>query len=528
MAKDNTISLDKNDPLINAEEEPKSSEEGSTYPLENHPTSQALMDMQDAGLTPEEAIEASKAETFGSNKNKQTKETNEASPTETLVRIAKFRWFVLLVLALASTATWAVEAQYMGRPYSILAWGLLGLTIILSLVTTKFLRLPTRAGLAALGWSASFFISALYGPPADIFHIPASLPWAGMLVLVSLWVAVAIWRKLGRYKIVDIILSIFLVYALLSPVWSLVDSYMMGQALALNFNVLSASPDMITSHLPWFLWPMSVMIAVILPLAALLALGDQISALRHKGKRHGGNLFLALAFILLIPYGFLSFNQAVTENPQWTNAIRSYFPEASSFVAALPPTDGTEVVGESVRAMRLIPTTPTTPGVTATETIIIVTDPKVAEPTGIETPAKPVKAMRLIPATPIEPAMNGSEAKIIIPEADLAVAPPEGVLATPLIPANPQGKTASPILGATAEDRLVATALELAEVKKQLEELEKKLESLTNSLTPPPTAEKKVRSTPAPNSKGAKAAPAPNKEVKAEPASRAEKKPYTF
>ena len=511
MPKDNDISLDKNDPLLNPEEELESfKEDGSAYAYEKNPTSQAILDMQEAGLTPGEAVGVSKPGAMEANKSKALKDTNDHSSAETLVRIAKFRWFVLLVLSLASTAAWAVEAQLMGRPYNILAWGLLGLTILLSLVTTKFLRLPTRAGLAALGWSASFFISALYGPPADIFHIPAALPWGGVLVLIILWVAVAIWRKLGRYKVVDLILSVFLVYATLCPLWSIVDSYMMGQALALNFDVLTASPTMITSNLPWFMWPMTVMIAVILPLAALLAMGDQISALKHKGKRHGGNLFLSLAFILLIPYGFLSFNQAVTENPQWASMLRSNFPGAAAFVAALPTAEPKNQEELVIRAVELTPAMPTGPG-TITESETITTETTIAKPEGSKTPEKPILAKRLIPAKPAEPEVSKTPekpilAKRLIPakpaEPETTAAQPSGTPAKLLAPTptqdqdKDQDKTPSTPLDASAEGRLAATELELANVKKQLEQLEKQLEALTSSLAQPLAPKKNTKVAP--------------------------------
>ncbi|MDR1044258.1 MAG: hypothetical protein LBP33_03955 [Candidatus Adiutrix sp.] len=303
------------------------------------PVSQALLDIREAGLTPEEAAEASKA-LAEENQRKEAapKAARPASKNhssgregaEKLVLIARFRWTLLLVLSLASVLTWAGEAAYAHRPYQWYAWGWLALTLLITLPTGRFLRLPTRGGLAAWCWAATFFLEALYGPEEMIFRgIPAALPWAGLLVLILFWLGVAIWRKLGRYKVVDILLSVLVVYALLGPVLALTGSVTVGGALNLKFAALSGSPDLLSRNLPWFLWPMSVMVGLMLPLAALFSLGDQLSALKRKGGRHGGNFFLALAFLTLIPYGFLSFDRAVGENPEWARAIRSIWPEAA-------------------------------------------------------------------------------------------------------------------------------------------------------------------------------------------------------
>ena len=323
--------------LVEVEEETAMSEIADTPP-----ESQVMQDIKEAGFTPEEAIAAAKAAQIETTKK-------DKLPAEKLVAIAKFRWILLFVLSLASVTAWAVEAEMSGRPYNWLAWGFLAATVVLTILTVKFLRLPTRGGLAALCWSGTFLISALYGPQETIFgHVPAALSWSGLLTLIMLWTAVAIWRKVGRYKVVDLILAAILIYAALSPLWSLVDNIVAGYALSLHFSTLNASPAFITNSLPWVIWPMTICLIVILPLAALFALWDQFSALRRRGGRHGGNFFLALAFLGLIPYGFLAFDQAVKENMDIVRVLRSVYPAAAPWaregmtvtpaVAAAPPT----------------------------------------------------------------------------------------------------------------------------------------------------------------------------------------------
>ncbi|MDR2945549.1 MAG: hypothetical protein LBV79_02220 [Candidatus Adiutrix sp.] len=284
--------------------------------------SQAVLDIQEAGLTPEEAVAASKSRADAGKKSKRP---------EKLAAVAGFRWLVLLILSLAGVAVWAADSQFFSlRPYAMTAWGVLGLSLLVGLLSYKLLRLPTRAGLAALAWSASFFIDALYGPSQTILNgaagvggVPAVLPWAGLLALIFIWVLVAIWRKLGRYKAIDVILGIVLLYAAVGSLWGILGAFAGGGATGLTFAALTTSPLIITESLPWALWPMTVMLFFILPLAALLALGDQLSAFKRKGRRHGGNFFLALAFILLLPYGFLTYDRATTEVPALGTAANS-------------------------------------------------------------------------------------------------------------------------------------------------------------------------------------------------------------
>ncbi len=431
------------------------------------PPSQVELDIKEAGLTPEEALRASQA-LAAENERK----AGGRSGTENLAVAARFRWLFLLILSLAATLTWAIETQYSGRPYHWTAWGLFLAAVILTLPTAKFLRLPTRAGLAALGWSAAFFISALYGPQDTIFNgIPAALPWAGLLTLIVLFAAVAIWRKVGRYKVIDLALALILIYAALSPLWSLIDNLSAGGALALKFEILSASPVRITSHLPWYLWPMTVMVLGILPLAALFSLWDQFSALRRKGARHGGNFFLALAFLGLMPYGFLCFDQAVSAQPGWAQALRAILPSASDYareggVEWSAPDGGAPIPSELAEPL----TTP--PEESPAETVAT------AEP---ETAAAPDEATEAAPAPTTEPAVPaGTSAP---PPPPMAVEPevPSITRAVPAPPASPESAGRQDL-----DARLRIAEQELSAALERIKALERKLDQLTAAPVPPP------------------------------------------
>lgn len=433
------------------------------------PKSQAVIDIQEAGMTPEEAAAASQA--LADKEEKKARKRGGRDGAEKLVTIARFRWILLLVLSLASVTAWAVDAQYSNTPYNWPAWGFWAFTLILTLATGKFLRLPTRSGLAALCWAATYFVGALFGPQENIFReIPAALPWAGVLTLIALWVLVAIWRKLGRYKIIDILLGLVVLYALFCPAWALIDNITAGLALNLKFSVLSASPDFLTRHLPWFLWPMTIIILGVLPLAALFAFWDQISALRRKGARHGGNFFLALAFLLLIPYGFLSFDQAVAECPEWAAFLRdNVYPEAKAYARegrSAPPavleTPRPESAGESRPISRPEPPAETIPA------------PPASSDTGLPKPP-PLQNLQSAPVSPAPSAPAETVQPEIQPESQIEVPAPAPVPAE-VSPAPPATEPAGPDPRVQdLEERLKNTEMKLEEALTRINELEERL-----------------------------------------------------
>lgn len=477
-------------------------------PPQPAPKSQALMDIQEAGLTPGEAVRASEElaaqSTEGqavNQKGKAAKKTaTEPAPeaagqgksaarsgAENLAVVARFRWIFLLVLALISVTAWAAEAFLSDRLYRLEAGGWLVLTLLFSLGTINFLRLPTRSGLAALFWGGSYAISALYGPPETLFdNIPAALGWAGLLTLIVLWMGVAIWRKLGRYRVIDLLLTLVLIYAALAPVGALITSISSGAALSLTLADLGASPAFMTAHLPGLLWPMSVLVAVILPLCALFSLWDQFSAIRRRGGRHGGNLFLALAFVLLLPYAFLSFDQAVSEHPQLAKGLRSIWPAATQYARE-----------NKAPAPVMVPASPVTPPPAPAEVSEAVTspEPNVSLPPSVQPVLTP-------PATPVQPAPSPPAAQTPA-EADSAAAessPPLPVW-PPLSPTTPVYPTqvASPALP-DLDKRIQSTDERLDQALTRIEELESEIKLLKQfragaeapAPSAPPAVEKKL------------------------------------
>ena len=455
-------------------ESPAEPETPVAVPAEPAPASEAVRDIKNAGLTPEEAVAASKAIAAEAEDKKARAEARKSDSSgrrgaETLVAVARFRWTLLLVLSLVSVAAWAGESEYSARPYHWVAWGLLVISLILTLPTAKFLRLPTRGGLAALCWSATFFISALSGPSEVTFRtVPMALPWAGLLTMVMIWVGVAIWRKLGRYKVIDIVLSVILIYAATSPLWCLVDNITGAQALNINFQTLSTCPELLTSRFPWYFWPMTVTVAIILPLAAIFALWDQFSAFRRRGGRHGGNFFLALAFALLIPYAFLTYAKAVEVHPQWAENIRGFIPGLTKMVSYGEGESEKYTLENRSAASEL--TQPAEPAAPAPE------PPPTAAPAPTEPAPAPTEPAPLLTAPP------ATEPAAPVPTEEPAPSPS---LSAPSAPALPPAVVPAPAEPTptledklrTAEDQLKAAQARIEELEGQLRELQPAPES---------------------------------------------------
>lgn len=425
------------------------------------PKSQVLQDIDEAGMSLEEALSSSRE---SAEKESLQKVDDKRSKAERLVTVARFRWYVLLFLAALSVLAWAVEAQLSERVYNWQAWAILVITVLVGFLPYKFLRIPTRAGLASICWGATYVVSAIYGPASTMYHkLPAALIWSGLLSLIMLWVGVAIWRKIGRYRVIDIILSLILIYAALSPIWALVDNIMAGAALNLSFEVLAASPKFITSHLPWYLWPMSITVAVILPLAALFSLWDQCSALKRRGARHGGNIFLALAFLSLIPYGFLSFSQAVEAKPLWAQQLRSVMAAGENYGSH------TIVTSDNKTEPAVPEAAETKPEAISPETEALIEEQILAE-THKETPAADLPAEQSAQEAEAQPqtpaALSGQE------EERAASSPEEQI--------------------PTVEDRLKATETRLNQALERIEDLENQLKSLKDADQPTSETQQKA------------------------------------
>jgi len=289
------------------------------------PASQALLDLEASGLTPEDLSAAARAAA------EAEKKIRSAPPTADL---PGFRWLVLLLLSAAGGLALAWSAK---EPPNFPLWGLAGLILLLLLMSALppsrlWPRLPTRGGLAAALFAIAIFIRTLMGPPEAFFSCPAALAWAGLLTLALLWTAVAVLRKLWSCRPLAVLAGLVLLHAALGPIPALVKHFS-PYGPDLTWATLNASPVFLTGPLPWFLWPMTFTLGLALPLAALLALGDQFSSLRRPGARHGGNFFLALAWLGLMPSGLLLFPPALDNYPDLAQKIRETAPIPAAMLA---------------------------------------------------------------------------------------------------------------------------------------------------------------------------------------------------
>ena len=296
------------------------------------PASQALLDLKASGLTREDMDAAARA---------SAEEAKKKTRPDPPIALPRFRWLILLILSAAGSLALAWSGEESLENFRL--GGLAGIILLLLLMSALpkarlFPRLPTRGGLAAALFSAAIFIQTLRGQPEAFFQIcPTTLVWAGLLTLTLIWTAAAATRKLGRRLLIALAV-LFLVYAALGPVMALI-SHFSPDGPKLTWETLNASPAFLTKSLPWPLWPMALTLGLALPLAALLALGDQWSALRRAGARHGGNFFLALAWLGLMFSGLLLFTPAAAAYPDLVKKIRDLAPilaGAETTPAAVP------------------------------------------------------------------------------------------------------------------------------------------------------------------------------------------------
>jgi len=318
------------------------------------PPSQTLLDLEASGLTPEDMAEAARSAAAEAEK----KSHPDPLPSAALPR---FHWLVLLLLSAAGGLTLAWSSQ--DGQENIRLWGLAGLILLLLLIsalpaTRLCPRLPTRGGLAAALLSLAIFIQTLKGQPETFFQdCPASLVWAGLLTISLMWAVAAVIRKLGR-RPVTALAGLLLAYTALGPVMALVGHFSQGGP-ALTWEGLNASPVFLTGLLPWFLWPSALTLGLALPLAAFLALGDQYSCLRRPGARHGGNFFLALAWLGLVPSGFLLFSPATEHYPDLVQKLRDLAPVLAGIEPA--PSSIPPVALKPAKAVRSTPGTEAVP-----------------------------------------------------------------------------------------------------------------------------------------------------------------------
>jgi hypothetical protein len=349
------------------------------------------------------------------------------------------------------SAAGGLALAFSGKGENLRLWGLAGLILLLLFMSVlpaaRLLpRLPTRGGLAAAIFSAAIFVQILGGLPETFFTCPTALVWAGLLTLALLWTATAVIRKLGRCRPLAILAGLFLLQAALGPISALLHSAPGGSEL--TWETLNASPAFLTGALPWFLWPMALTLGVALPLAALLSLGDQWSALRRPGARHGGNFFLALAWLGLLPSGLLLFPPAADNYPELVKQIRETAPILAG-VEAAPP---------------MIQTATATPPLDAQAAPEPAAVP--AEPTE-EPPAAPDNA----PAAPAPSATEEPQPAVPAPDDASAASPPATIKAPPA--AAPPDSLAT---------RLEELHLRNENLQSRVDDLESRLQILSDRL----------------------------------------------
>jgi len=313
--------------------EPQDTEKTSAGPVDENPesagkiepASQTLLDLEASGLTPEDISSAANAAAEEAEKKNR--------PVKPKASLARLRWLLLLLLSAAGGLALAWSSKE--TPVNYPLWGVAGLILLLLFISALpparlWPRLPTRGGLAAALFSTAILIQTLGGPPETFFKAcPAAVAWAGLLTLALLWTAVAVLRKLRSYRPLAALAGLVLLHAALGPVAALISHFSPGEA-ELTWATLNTSPAFLTGALPWFLWPMTFTLFLALPLAALLALSDQFSSLRRPGARHGGNLFLAVAWLGLMPSGLLLFPPARDTYPDLAQKIRETAPIPAS------------------------------------------------------------------------------------------------------------------------------------------------------------------------------------------------------
>ena len=323
-------------PEMDIETTAKNTDQASPFPqTPDLPLSQAALDLEN--------LESEGATVFGSD--------NDTKPEKVKPHTARLRWIILMVLSLLGTISFAAEAFWVPLPYKWIGLVLLIISLILNFGAYRFLSLPTRAGLSSFIWSWCFFAAALYGPSEKMFGlVPASLSLAILLILIGLWLICAIGRRIGlNRKAPSMVLWVLTLYALLAPVFAIIFSLLSSNLDNMLFSDLSSAPGFLTLLSPWFLWPMTFVLIVFLPLATFFALWDQVSVLKKGPLRHGGNFFLALSFIILMPYIFFTYEKATTNLPSVANSLRhlplisdnspANLPEATAPVATVLPAD---------------------------------------------------------------------------------------------------------------------------------------------------------------------------------------------
>ncbi|MGL4209231.1 MAG: hypothetical protein ACRCTY_07565, partial [Candidatus Adiutrix sp.] len=316
---------------------------------------QAVLDLEAAGIGVETNSEEKQA-AYGSPSMNNLGQKTTAPPSTTF-----FRWFFLVAISLLVMVGLTADAFYTSLPYKWMGLILTAVTAVLLVTTAKILKLSTRAGLSAALASFLLFTTALYGPRETIFHsIPTALPYAAILSLAWLWLLVAIVSIFKNYKPVLITFLLLLAYGALGPLMALVTG-LMANYKVFSLAALNTSPAFISTHTPWFLWPMTVFLIFLLPLAVLCTFGYLWQNIKRGGGQYGGNIFLALSFIGLMLFGFLSFEQAIKGQAKWAQTLRGVYPPALTWLMAQKPLDVDDFISPEGGEWTIVTTDPLEP-----------------------------------------------------------------------------------------------------------------------------------------------------------------------
>ncbi|MDR2461244.1 MAG: hypothetical protein LBE38_10810, partial [Deltaproteobacteria bacterium] len=294
--------------------EPQGDAEG-----EKHYVSQAVQDL--AGMD-EETLKESKA----------AKKPSKKKP-EPEKGIRAHIWQLFLILNQFFLVLWVVGSIIRNRPYALISVALVILILLLSFQAFHFLKIQTKAALAFLGSSLALAITSLHNPDINlVFFVPLTIIWG--LILLGLWIYCFISTcktvTFQRKKTL-IILSIFFAYTLLGLLAGLISFF--SGSTTIKLDNLNNSPAVIGTVLPWLLKP-SFFFAIILPLvSAVFFFRYQIKTLSsaNTGTKHAAGVFLGLASIFLMIFGFMGLQGATENLPGVAASLKKLVPQGSIF-----------------------------------------------------------------------------------------------------------------------------------------------------------------------------------------------------
>ncbi|MDR2613122.1 MAG: hypothetical protein LBG06_09995, partial [Deltaproteobacteria bacterium] len=277
---------------------------------------------------------------------KDAKAPKDAKAGENVYSPRDLVWLFLLVLNEVFLALWLIGTILADRPYEGLSVAVVGLFLVLSFPLFKWLRIPTKAGLAFLGTSVAFTVSSLHNPevtnPGAVLNLLPGLPFALIwsLTLSALWVSVLVssLRLFGLRKhklsIVPLLLLLYPAIGLFSALVSYFGGMIPQPWPGFTFGYLNQSPFALTTLLPWFIEP-AIFFDVLLPLAAAAVFFRYeikvLSDTAREGKHHAG-LYLGLGCLFLTLAGFMFDATSGRHVQDVTGAIQRSIPSGNILV----------------------------------------------------------------------------------------------------------------------------------------------------------------------------------------------------